>query len=322
MRADSPSSHTKWVSPIDEAPPPVEGVYDDVWMILNYTCDAECKLCYVRGAEPRFKPKAQIFAEIEFARSVSKGERIGFSGGEPSLRQDLFEIIRFARRQGFTYVHLFTHGRRFSEHSYAKTAAEAGLTGTMISVHGSNPTTNDWLMGNPGTEKTWMGIENLTKIGVRVIVNLVANRMNLDEIIPLYHRCAGLTPPLTEFRVTYPSLQRAALEHIDLACTYEEVILVLAELFAQPGSLPTFAEVFPICILPEGEKRSIEWWFRHQVDYMSPSDRCGNHHDRIWSRECMECRNRFVCTGMQREYVRRFGAPRLSPRTEPIARYD
>jgi len=304
---------TDWISLIGEATFESTSVFDDVWLILNYACDANCKFCYVNGLSPKFKTRKHIFDEIRQARRVSKGKRIGFSGGEPTLRKDIIEIMLFAKEINFEIVHIFTHGRKFADFSYSKAMVDAGLRGAMISMHGIQEKTNDFLMGSSGTNETWRGIQNLADLGVRIVVNFVVNRVNIDEMIPLYQRCAKITPPIYEFRVTYPSMQRAAMRNIDLVLPYESVLPKVEALILQSNDLLVGVECFPLCLVPINIQHSAEWRYREQVDYMPITDRVQNHHRRVWSLECVGCHNRFICTGVQEEHVRRFGTPTIRP---------
>ncbi|MGV8678093.1 radical SAM protein, partial [Pseudomonas aeruginosa] len=72
--------------------------------------------------------------------------QLGFSGGEPLVRQDLAELIAAARELGF-YTNLITSGIGLSEQRIAE-FREAGLDHIQISFQASDEQVNDLLAGS------------------------------------------------------------------------------------------------------------------------------------------------------------------------------
>ena len=63
---------------------------------------------------------------------------IQLSGGEPTVREDLPEIIRLARSYGFGFVQINTNGLRLSEDpAYARQLREAGLSSVFLQFDGT-----------------------------------------------------------------------------------------------------------------------------------------------------------------------------------------
>src|SRR5262249_45619647 len=97
-------------------------------------CDLTCPICFSESKmqmEHRFEP---TLGEVESMlsqfseRSTPKHITVQFSGGEPTLRDDLPEMIRIARRLGYGRIEINSHGLRFAnEPGYARLLKEAGL---------------------------------------------------------------------------------------------------------------------------------------------------------------------------------------------------
>ena len=94
-------------------PTPPVGVGQPLWLLaeLTYRCPLQCPYCSnpldfaEQGKELSTEQWIKVFRE---AREMGAAQ-LGFSGGEPLVRQDLAELIGEARRLGF-YTNLITSG--------------------------------------------------------------------------------------------------------------------------------------------------------------------------------------------------------------------
>ena len=68
---------------------------------------------------------------------------IQLSGGEPTMREDLPDIIRLGREKGFSFIQLNTNGIRLAATSgYARTLKEAGLSSVFLQFDGVSSATH------------------------------------------------------------------------------------------------------------------------------------------------------------------------------------
>lgn len=141
---------------------------------LTFRCPLKCLHCYVSGEN------AQEMTTHEVKHVLSDARRLRvfvllISGGEPMLRDDLFEILEAARRLHF-YIHLKTTGIYLGEKEVKK-FARLGPIRVDLSVHGASPETHDRFVGMRGAfQKTVAAFELLQKYGVRtgIRTNIVA----------------------------------------------------------------------------------------------------------------------------------------------------
>jgi uncharacterized radical SAM superfamily Fe-S cluster-containing enzyme len=79
-------------------------------------CNMQCNTCYASSGKGKDKPLEKIIEMIDFAADAEggRGEVIQISGGEPTLHQDIIEIIKHARSR-FQFVMLNTNGIRIAE---------------------------------------------------------------------------------------------------------------------------------------------------------------------------------------------------------------
>ena len=112
------------------------------------------------------------------------------SGGEPTLRNDLPELVRFAKEAGCSYVQLNTNGIRLAEDpAYAEALAEAGLDIVFLQFDGTRDDIYKKLRGRPllKEKRKAIGVCSDLRLGVTLVPTVVrgVNDDNLGELISL-----------------------------------------------------------------------------------------------------------------------------------------
>ena len=107
-----------------------------------------------------------------------------FSGGEPLLREDLFELARLAGEQGIR-IALSTNGTLITK-GIAKRIKSVGFAEVGISLDGIGPS-NDRFRGRNGAYQAALdGIRNCVALGLRVSLRLTITRFNYQEIPAIF----------------------------------------------------------------------------------------------------------------------------------------
>ena len=108
-------------------------------------CNLRCPVCFTASGQARDEAslaKEPSMAELEliFRNIMDKcGPHTGIqlTGGEPSFREDLTEIVRLARKIGFDAVELNTNGITLAQKpGYARALADAGISGVFLQFDG------------------------------------------------------------------------------------------------------------------------------------------------------------------------------------------
>lgn len=145
-------------------------------------CNLKCKHCY-QAAEAREMPDEltteeakRVIDEFEEAGVVA----IAFSGGEPLLRRDFFELARYASGRGF-YVSVASNGTLITG-EMARKIKRAGVDYVEVSLDGFEKT-HDRFRGIPGVwKRTCRGIRNCVEVGLDTCVATTVTKWNLKEI--------------------------------------------------------------------------------------------------------------------------------------------
>ena len=149
-------------------------------LMINAThrCNLSCHLCYI---PERAEEKDLTSDQIKQAIRDYKGQLITFSGGEPTLREDLPELISYVREQKKLPM-VVTNGVKVADYDYIKSLKDAGLFGINFSCNGF---TNKAFMGienAPLKDIKMQGLANLKKLKIRTQFSFTMSEgINDDE---------------------------------------------------------------------------------------------------------------------------------------------
>ena len=149
-------------------------------------CNLNCLHCYASADGHRATEEMDTERGKAFLADLAefKVPVVLFSGGEPLLREDLFELISYARGQGLR-VAISTNGTSITPAIAGKIRA-LGLSEAGISLDGVGEN-NDRFRGRKGAfESALRGIRNCVAEGVRVSLRLTITRYNYMEIPAIF----------------------------------------------------------------------------------------------------------------------------------------
>ena len=156
---------------------------------LTYGCNNKCVFCYASSPE-RVNDIYQMTTDevktiLSTIRNDAKVPTVSFTGGEPTLRKDLPELIAYAKSIDMR-VNLISNGVLLSGSELAESLVNAGLDSAQISLESSIPGVHDKVVGvNGAFKKTVTGFRNLKELGIHCHVNTTICKDNIDTITQL-----------------------------------------------------------------------------------------------------------------------------------------
>ena len=149
---------------------------------LTYQCNNDCFHCY---NDPNRNPSPLSFEQWKAVldRVWELGiPHVVFTGGEPTLIENLIQLIEYAKQKGLI-VGLNTNGRRLSNIGYAQSLRSAGLDHVQITLESADPTVHDRIVQRNGAwRQTIAGIQNAIKTQSYVMTNTTLLRENLATL--------------------------------------------------------------------------------------------------------------------------------------------
>lgn len=170
---------------------PCAGTPLEVYLIITDACNERCGTCnFWKGIYVQKDSAIMTTAEIKGLLDQMSEAGIPMliiTGGEPFLRKDIFELLRYAR-QKIPYVRVQTNGSLITQGA-AKELAAIGVDELWVSLDGSEET-HDSIRGVKGSWKaTVQGIEyiqsakkSLGTATPNIMLNTVVNKMNILEL--------------------------------------------------------------------------------------------------------------------------------------------
>jgi len=157
-------------------------------------CNLKCPVCFANAAaagyvyEPTKEEIAGMVANLRANQPVP-ANALQFSGGEPTIRNDLFDLVRKAKELGIRQVEVNTNGLRIAhDPEYAKQLKAAGVSTIYLQFDGLTPDVYKFIRGLDLLETKMKAIENLRAAGYNSIVLVVTlikgvNDSQLGDII-------------------------------------------------------------------------------------------------------------------------------------------
>lgn len=156
---------------------------------LTYRCTHRCAFCYasagVRASRADEMSTDDVKRVIDRIYDEAHVPTISFTGGEPTLRRDLPELIAYAKAKGMR-ANLITNGIRCARPAYAARLKEVGLDSAQVSLEAADPDTHDAITGVPTSfDRTVRGVRNLRAVDVHTHTNTTICPENRDRVVDL-----------------------------------------------------------------------------------------------------------------------------------------
>jgi radical SAM protein with 4Fe4S-binding SPASM domain len=152
-------------------------------LAVTYRCNNKCLHCYAGG--PR---ETKELTTQEWILVIKKLFDLGipqvvFTGGEPTLRDDLAELIAETQKVGLVSG-LVTNGRKLKDEVYFKSLVDAGLDHVQITIESHNPKIHDKITEVKGSwDESVQGLKNAIASPIYTISNTTLNRYNVNGIL-------------------------------------------------------------------------------------------------------------------------------------------
>jgi radical SAM protein with 4Fe4S-binding SPASM domain len=161
---------------------------------LNDVCNLECKHCYqVREKDKEELDIDLILEQVEELKKITGYDNHIFrlSGGEVTLRRDLFQIIRKIVDKGY-FTEVISNGVLIDT-AYAFALKSSGVHMCQISMDGSNANVHDFIRGQGSYDKTIKGIKSILKANIPLELKFTLIKgVNIDDIYNMFSLCSQL----------------------------------------------------------------------------------------------------------------------------------
>jgi uncharacterized radical SAM superfamily Fe-S cluster-containing enzyme len=148
-------------------------------------CNLSCSYCFASsGPGGEHLPFDEVTHLLDVVRENGGPRPIQFSGGEPTVRDDLPELIEHAVEEGFEHIQVNTNGVRIArEDGYAERLEEAGVTAVYLQFDGTTRETYEEIREADILDAKHEAIEACRRADLPVVlVPTVVPGVNDDEM--------------------------------------------------------------------------------------------------------------------------------------------
>ncbi len=218
---------------------------------LTYNCQNRCTFCYAsspaRGPEITEMTTAEVKRILDAIVDDAQVPTVSFTGGEPTLRPDLPDLIAYAKGRQLR-TNLITNGLRCGANGYVDKLAASGLDSAQVSLEAADAAVHDAVVGHPGAwQRTVQGIRNLKASGVHVHTNTTINDYNRSDLPALIDFLAEMEQPYLSMNMVIRT--GGAVGRPDLGYTeIGDVVLALKQRAQDAGMRFVWYSPVPFCL--------------------------------------------------------------------------
>src|ERR1051326_6707767 len=153
-----------------------------LWLEIETRCNLACRFCYNfwrdgSVTEPRVLATADLLRGLDLLFESFECDQVALSGGEPMLRRDLEDIVRFLHARGLRIV-LTTNGSLLTS-SKLEALRTLGVDTIQVSLHSARQEEHDWLSQGTSFRSALQALMLARQRGMGVAAVFVATRSNL-----------------------------------------------------------------------------------------------------------------------------------------------
>jgi len=152
-------------------------------LALTFRCQNNCVHCYAGGPHETSELTTEQWKEV-----IDRLHQIGvfiltFTGGEPTLRVDLPELLLYAQNKGIV-TGLITNGRKLKDKTYVETLEKTGLDFIQVTLESHKPKIHDLMTATKGSWKeTVAGIKNIIPTQIYATTNTTLSKYNASDFL-------------------------------------------------------------------------------------------------------------------------------------------
>lgn len=274
----------------------------------TFKCNQNCISCILNTtivSKIPDPPLEQVFSIVD--RLNPKKDVLEITGGEPTLRKELFEVLDYVNEKNpELYTFIVTNGVRLSDKKYVEMLVKHLPKNHMIGIamYADYPSLHDFITRLKGSfEHTVRGVKNITEMGVNVEIRYVISRLNYKRLPPFAKFCTKEFEGVERYvllNMKYTGNAYIARKVLFVKLTEVVPYAVNAvEVFWKRGEYVRLYH-FPLCILPKKYREIAEGVTKEEEEL-------------TFAPQCKKCKLRSRCPRIWKTYTNIAGFDEFKP---------
>jgi len=286
----------------------------------NFSCNNHCRFC-VQGNKRDLYP-AKTTEEIKriLKQTRKTQDSLVFTGGEVTIRDDIVELVKYAKQMEYKTIQIQSNGRMFCYDKFCEQIVAAGANQFSPALHGHIPKLHDYLTCVKGSFlQTVTGIKNLKKRGQEVIINCVVTKSNYRHLPQIAKLLVSLR--VNQFQFAFVHAGGRAGENFGSVVPRKTLAMPYIKKGLDIGikaGIAVMAEAIPYCFMEGYEKYVAEKYIPSTKIY--DADLVIDNFTELRQKQgkakgpvCLKCKYYKVCEGPWKEYPQRYGWTEFCP---------
>lgn len=293
----------------------------EAFIFLGPECNFKCKFCYAPPSMTHLNTKD---AKKEILKYLKLGFYcISFTGGEPTVRSDLIDLISFAKKSGAKKIKIQTNGFLTYNIEYLRDLKNAGLSNVYLTMESYKSKIHDYLMNKKGSFiKSIQTIKNSIKLGLELDLGFVITKVNYKDMLNFLKFINKKIPLVKNLLLLFESPSEGALDNKTIIPRYNEIELELYNTLEYAKKIKTsvFTRGIPLCYLSEHKKNSVEFLELSSGEGSMVESSSGSTKPKhsfedtnTYLDSCDICSEKPVCGGVWKSYINLIGQDEFYP---------
>jgi organic radical activating enzyme len=186
-----PFSTKAWSFPIKEKDwVIIRKKVNKVQIAITNKCNFPCKICYSNSLPNDYSMEMSKTIFMKILKKIGRGKRVILIGGEPTVREDIFDLVEMVRKSG-NFPEIYTNGIKLADFSFAEELVKRGVKRVYFSFDGFD---KNYYKTMNGSENVLfyklLALKNLMKLNTSVILSSrIVKGLNEREVKRIIDFC-------------------------------------------------------------------------------------------------------------------------------------
>lgn len=286
---------------------------------VGFLCNNNCLFCVQGPEKKKFGNKSTEELRKVIKRAKNGCDTVVFTGGEPTIRTDLIELVALAKEVGFKTIQIQSNGRMFAYEKFCKDIVFAGANEFALALHGHTEKLHNYLTQAESFRQIVAGIKNLKKMKQRVITNTVITKSNYRHIPDVAKILISLEVDQIQFAFVHAlgaakNNFSSVVPRMDMVAPYLKKALDIGKIFNRR----IMTEAIPFCMLAGYEESISETTMPDmkifdQMTIINDYKKVRIVEGKTKGPGCVKCGYNNICEGPWKEYPEVFGWDEFKP---------
>lgn len=288
---------------------------------VGFACNNHCLHCVQGNKRERYSPRQTGEIKAFLRQSQDEALDLVITGGEPTIRQDITELVHYARELGYAEIQVQSNGRLFSSLRFCQEMTAAGANVFVLALLSHKEAVHNYLTQSNSFKQTVKGILNLKSLGQKVKINCVVTKVNYRYLPQTAQFFVKLG--VDQFQFAFVHIQGSAMENYLSIAPRKTLAMPYIRAGLRVGldaGVPVFTEAIPFCLMRGYEfcvaERIIPETKIYDAEGIVESfSEVRRNEGKAKQGPCRSCMYDPVCEGPWKEYTDIFGWGEFVPVT-------